>query len=89
MEYVTSLLKYLILQDIAEYAGFKLTMIANSILMPLFVLISSFMLNFWLFALFFGAFFGMFAGFSYMLPVHVGYAHYPNRRYLFIFFVVK
>jgi nitrate/nitrite transporter NarK len=42
------------------------------------------MQNFWLFSLFFGVLFGIFAGFTYMLPVHIGFAHYPNKRYKFL-----
>ncbi len=65
---------------IAERIGFKVTMLINTILLPLSVFISSFMPNFWVFTLFYGIIFGILAGFTYMLPIHICYSHFPNRR---------
>lgn len=52
----------------------------NTILLAALVFISSFMNNFWLFALFYGILFGIVAGLTYMLPVHLGFSHFPNKR---------
>ena len=64
----------------AEKLGIKFSMIYLVICIAASVFISSFMKNFWLFALFFGIFFGIFAGMCYMLPVHIGYMHFPNKK---------
>lgn len=65
---------------IAEKVGFRVSMLAYSILLPVLVFISSYMPNFWLFALFYGVLFGIVAGLTYMLPVHIGFSHFPNKR---------
>ena len=69
---------------LAEKIGYRVSMLANCILLAACVFVSSFMPNFWLFALFYGVFFGILAGLTYMLPVHIGFMHYPNKRYLLI-----
>lgn len=55
-------------------------MIFLQILLAATVFASSYMPNFWLFAVFYGVIFGIIAGLAYMLPVHIGFSHFPNRR---------
>ena len=69
---------------LAEKIGHRTSMIILQLLLAIVVFISSYMPNFWLFAIFYGIFFGIIAGLSYMLPVHIGFMHYPNRRLSFL-----
>jgi MFS family permease len=65
---------------LGERVGYKASMIILQIGIALSVFISSYMPNFWAFAFFYGVVFGVIAGLCYMMPVHIGFMHFPNKR---------
>ena len=63
-----------------EKLGYRVSMLMLTVVLAACVFISSFMPDFWSFALFYGVFFGILSGLCYMLPVHIGFMHFPNKR---------
>ena len=52
----------------------------GTVLMALWVFISSFIKYFWPFTLVYGVLFGLTSGTIYMIPIYVGFLNFPKKR---------
>eukprot|EP01017_Pseudomicrothorax_dubius_P010151 TRINITY_DN13594_c0_g1_i4.p1 TRINITY_DN13594_c0_g1~~TRINITY_DN13594_c0_g1_i4.p1 ORF type:complete len:298 (+),score=68.79 TRINITY_DN13594_c0_g1_i4:11-904(+) len=66
--------------DLAENFGFRPVSFVCTALMSAVIFLASFVKTFWLFTLLYGILFGLCSGVFYMLPIYIGWNHFPKKR---------
>ena len=65
---------------IGQNIGEKKVLIICSFVLPISILASSFVTNFYIFSIFYGFIFGLVAGVAYMIPIKLSYKYYPHKK---------
>jgi MFS family permease len=65
---------------VAKRIGFKVTALISMLGFASTIFLASFMKDFWIFMLIYGILPPSFLGFAYLLPIHCGWAYFPENR---------